>query len=189
MSNYPSGLHLEKRKIQNKIFNLITQKTIYCLGGPDINKYAELFPSCVEKIISYESDSEIYKKQVKNLTNPKVELRFGNILEAPIDPEAFYDLDLMGTIDTCDDIIKKFKDCEFVITLLNGRCKEQIKKIFKSLKEKLVRSYKHSYNINTSNTRECRYVTNKNRYFFTTYYETSPMLMLYKIPKKYYSNN
>lgn len=190
MNNYRTNIqHSQKRVIQGKIFPLINSKTVYGLAGPSVNEYGDLFSNQVDKIISYERDDETFKNQYRKLSHSKIELRKGNITKAPLDCTAFYDLDLMGLASSCGNVINRFKDQSFLITLVNGRCKDKFKLVFEALEEKLVSFYDTTYNLSTGNITKSRIITNKNRYYFEAYKDTCAMFMLYKIPNKYYIND
>lgn len=187
--SYPLTSHCKKREIQRTIYPLVKEEVVYGLGGPFVDEWASLFIN-VRKIFSYENNREIYNKQVEESIDPRITLRFGTIYNAPIRKKGFYDMDLMCTPNTCQDLIYKYKDVTSILyTFVNGRAKNRLEAFFEASEEIVLDRYKIQNHSITGAITECRIVTDKNRWFYKTYKDDCPMFILYKIPKEFYATN
>lgn len=182
---YPD-LHIKKRSIQNELFPLINKSIVYGLAGPDVNEYESLFPKTVNKIISYERNKFIHywqKGHVKE--NSRLIFKLSDINEAPLNKEGFYDLDFMDTVKISGDIIHKFRNQEFMITLVNGRCKNQLDNVFECLEDKIKKKLNVLTHSQTGNMSKALLETEKGHFIaFDTYKDSCPMLTLFKMPKE-----
>lgn len=171
--------HLEKRKLQRATFPMIRKNKIVALAGPNICSYIEMLPLHVREISIWEKDRPTMLTQLMELTDSRSKLsftyNFGDILKAPVEENSFYDLDFCASILTVRDHIKKFKDCQFSVTVSIrpvGK-QESLNMFFEIIGEKI------SYNIIGA---ESGFVTTSgnNQYFYSFYMDSSPMLNIFK---------
>jgi hypothetical protein len=109
--------HVKKRAMQRELFPDLKVKTVYTLAGLDIVNYTELYPRTIEKIHSYEQDEGTFALQQVSDLDDRVTLQLGSIITAPIDIRAFYNLDFCCTIDKAFETIRKFRNCQFMVTV------------------------------------------------------------------------
>jgi hypothetical protein len=171
--------HHHKREIQSMLCPKIKRNKAVCLAGPDVDVYLGLLPSWVKTIKIWENDNEMVLLQIKEMQSMKrkgVVITCGNIIDAPIDLEAFYDLDFCRTIRSMAPIITKFKDCAFSTTLSLRRStkKETLDKFIEAVEEEKVALLPYGkFNM---------LKTNLNEYLYKAYDDGSgPMLNIFKL--------
>lgn len=160
-----------KRQTQSKILEHIKQKNLITLGGSNFANYLSLIPKCVEHITSYEMDQQEYISQLIDIHNVdrNVNIILGNIMEAEIQENTFYDLDFKCTLPSVAYIIQKFQNCPFSITFSYRPYKiESIPPMFsKIMGEKLIKIEKKGD--------KKLIITNKKAYKYYHYCDKSPM--------------
>jgi hypothetical protein len=149
------------------------------LAGPDINQYIDRLASegCKQFEI-YENDSQTFMSQVFNIKRP-VRMVYGDILAADADKDdTLYDLDFCKTVVDLKPHISKFNK-NFMMTFsirVKGGIETTIDTFFKC-RDELVFFTKEI----ESPFNHTEYVTNKGKYLFTCYRDTSPMCTIAKI--------
>lgn len=170
---------MEKRITQDILFPLINKKRLVGLAGPNIEQYLAKVPSSVKTIEIWENDPLVLGKQVDYMvSNPNkgISINFGNVKLAEVDTEdSFYDLDFCCTVRYATEHINRFRSCAFMLTLSNRgiSLSETIETFLRFADEEL--------EIDIPARRYNLLKTNKNTYIYTTYYDTSSMLTIFKI--------
>lgn len=175
IANY--DLHHEKRQIQRHIISLVKKKKLITLGGPNLISYLDMYPQKVKKVEVWENNRQVMIQQMAQLgsiTNREIIYRFGDIINAPVDKSAFYDLDFCKTIKTTHHYLTRFKDCAFSVTFANRFCsvRETISTLLDAVGERVIYNVPHpQFNL---------LKTNKNEYLYAHHVDSTQMTTIFK---------
>lgn len=156
---------------------MVKQRKVIALGGPNLRTYIGKFPKNVKYISIWEKNRATMLLQLPQLRKSglNIQYNFGDIINAPVDKDAFYDLDFCGSILSVNEYIEKFKECPFSITLSIrpvGKLKT-INLFLEATGEQLVSDTVNPlYHILT---------TSGNSYLYTMYTDSSPMIQIFKL--------
>jgi hypothetical protein len=179
MLKYTYANATQKQRVRDFLISQFKFESVVGLAGPDINQYIDRMVSegCKEFDI-YENDVRTFMSQVHNLQKP-VHMIYGDILEADADRDnTLYDLDFCRTVSYLTPHIKKFNK-NFMMTFsmrMRGGTDTTIRTFFECRDE--VVFFKRTFE---SPIKHTEYITNKGKYLFTTYRDTSPMCCFAKV--------
>lgn len=169
-----------KREVRDFLFSLFVDmhlRKIVGLAGPNIQDYIDY---CKSKGFTefeiYEKDGLVAMHQLIHLKD-RVQLNLNDILHADADQlNTFFDLDFCGTVRYLKDHIAKFKD-RFIMTFSSRvPLEETISTFFGVREEKIIRT-----NVKLSPIKHTEYITNKGKYIYAHYRDTTPMCCIAKI--------
>jgi hypothetical protein len=170
-----------KKQVREFLFSQFADlhlRKIVGLAGPDINDYLEFCKSKgYDEFEIWENHTPTLIKQIKELRSSKVELKYGNILNASEDRHnVLFDLDYCVTIRYMHDHIKKFKD-RFIMTFARRvRDEETINSFFSARGESILSKIeKMTPLLHTI------YESTGGKYIFVNYRDTSNMCCIAKI--------
>tara|TARA_R110000868_G_scaffold106086_3_gene291109 strand:- start:2565 stop:3107 length:543 start_codon:yes stop_codon:yes gene_type:complete len=169
----------QKQKVRDFLLAKFKFEHVVGLAGPDINQYIDRLASegCKEFEI-YENDSQTFMSQVFKINKP-VHMIHGDILSADADKDnTLYDLDFCRTVSYLGPHIRKFNK-NFIMTFsmrIKGGTNATIKTFFECRDEIIF--FKRQFDSPVNHT---EYITNKGKYLFTIYRDTSPMCCFAKI--------
>lgn len=185
MTTYTQSLTKKAERTQKKLvreflFSFFTDmqlNKIVGLAGPNISDYLNFLKSKgFSEFEIYELDTLTAIHQLNNL-NGKISLKLGDIIQAnPDEPNTLYDLDYCVTVRHMKEHIAKFKN-NFIMTFARRvPLAETIGTFFNARNERII----------TSSTKDSPieheiYVTNKGRYVYVPYRDTSPMCCFAKV--------
>lgn len=147
------------------------------LAGPNIKDYLNFLRSKgFNEFEIYEMDALTAIHQLTNL-NGRITLKLGDILQAnPDEPNVLYDLDYCVTVRYMKEHIAKFKN-NFIMTFARRvPLAETIGTFFTVRDEKVIKTYVYDSPVNHT-----VYETNKGKYIYAPYKDTSPMCCFAKI--------
>lgn len=175
MINYDS--HVQKRNIQKKLLPLVKKRRVVALAGPNILSYVDMLPKQVREVEIWENDGDTMLMQLSELhkiKGRKVTYRFGDVINADVRDDTFYDLDFCRSMKYAHRYIAKFKDCSFMITCSNRDSSFELtgEMFLLSIKEMLV--YKMPYG------QFDLIKTDKNDYLYAIYRDTQHMTSIFK---------
>lgn len=169
----------QKQKVRDFLLAKFQFENVVGLAGPDINQYIErlLSEGCKEFEI-YENNSQTFMSQISKLDKP-VHMIYGDILNADAEKDdTLYDLDFCGTVAYLKSHIRKFNK-NFIMTFsmrVKGGKDATIRTFFECRDE--IVFFKRQFDSPISHT---EYITNKGKYLFTVYRDTSPMCCFAKV--------
>lgn len=170
-----------KKKVRNFLIKKFNFDEVVGLAGPDINEYINniRFKDC-NKIRIYETSASTLYKQLTEINTSKKEisLSYSDIYNAVPNKEGvLYDLDFCATARSLKDHIKKFKD-NFIMTFSLRKCgfKETIDIFFKARRETVLSTVKK-----LSPIPHTIFNTNKGKYIYCAYHDTTTMCCIAKI--------
>lgn len=108
------------------------------------------------------------------MVNRKITYRFGNIVNADLNKNAFYDLDFCNRVYSVVDILDKFRDQKFMVTfaLRKDGLQKAVADFVSAVGEKVVSDIPHpQHNL---------LKTNKNDYIYSSYHDSMVMLNIFK---------
>lgn len=178
-------LHEQKRIIQNNVFPLISERKVITLAGPNISAYTSMLPNHVSDIEIWEWDRNTMLKQLSVLPNLKgrnLTYVFGDIINAEVNTDAFYDLDFCGSILSTYYHVQKFKDCKFMLTLSIRPL--TLKKTLKLFLESVGETAYMDISIDEYAKGHHLLQTGENSYIYTQYCDRTPMLTIFKYKKR-----
>jgi len=147
------------------------------LAGPNIQDYLNFLKSKgFNEFEIYEMDKITAIHQLTHL-NGRVALKLGDILNAnPNEPNVLYDLDYCVTVRHMKEHIARFKN-NFIMTFARRvPLTETIGTFFTVRDEKVVKTYVYDNPVNHT-----VYETDKGKYIYAPYKDTSPMCCFAKI--------
>lgn len=172
-STYVNARH--KKYIRE--YNIPVGSHVIGLPGPDFLDYVRDFKTKGYKRLDlFENEPSIFVKQANDLQtlNPLgITLSFGNILQAPLLQDVFYDMDLCCQIITAKEIVQKFNIVPTIFTF-----SEMMVKKFSTIPiflEYVGEDLQRVYQINDN---EQLVITNKHNYSIKCYCDTSPMITI-----------
>jgi hypothetical protein len=169
----------QKQRVRDFFLAKFKFEHVVGLAGPDINQYIDRLAAegCKEFEI-YENDSYTLMSQLYNLKTP-VHIVYGDILDADADKDdTLYDLDFCRSVNNLTPHIRKFNK-NFMMTFsirVKGGVQTTIDTFFKC-RDELVFFTKEI----ESPFNHTEFITNKGKYLFTQYQDTSPMCTIAKI--------
>lgn len=168
-----------KRTVREFLISKFKFETVVGLAGPDINEYIEYMSSkgCKNFEI-FENHPDIIVKQLSTLnTTANVTLKYDDIIKAESDkPNTLFDLDFCITVKSLKEHIKSFKN-NFIMTFsVRFGIEKTIIEFFKEREENIF-SRKSIF----SPLYHTIINTDKGKYIFITYKDTSPMCCFAKI--------
>jgi hypothetical protein len=166
-----------KKAIREFLFSYFQYNSIVGLAGPDINHYINW---CKSKGYSdfeiWENEPAVVMKQLTEVKHP-VRYRFGNILEATPQKDVLLDLDYCVSVRYMKEHIKKFAN-NFIMTFSTRiGVKETINKFFKFRGEPVIKQYEFE----GPGLQNIVFTTDRGKYLFLTYFDTSAMCCFAKI--------
>lgn len=166
-----------KKAVRDFLFSYFRFNSVVGLAGPDINDYLDFCKSRgFNDIEVWENKSDVMIKQLSEAKAP-VRYKFGNILEADLNKDVFYDLDYCVTVRHMKEHIQKFRD-NFIMTFsIRVSIEETIEKFFGFRGESVI----SQRNIEGPGVRNILFQTNLGKYLFITYHDTSAMCCFAKI--------
>ena len=169
-----------KKEVRDFLFSFFTDmqlKRIVGLAGPHIQDYIEFCKSKgYTEFEIYEKDGITAIHQLVNLRDC-VSLKFKDILDAsPNEPNTLYDLDYCVTVRHMKEHIAKFQN-NFIMTFARRvPLAETIGTFFSVRDENIVKTYVYGNPIDHT-----VYETDKGKYVYVAYKDTSPMCCFAKI--------
>jgi hypothetical protein len=169
----------QKQKVRDFLLAKFKFEHVVGLAGPDINQYIDrLAAEGCKQFEIYENDSHTLMSQVYNLKTP-VHMVYGDILDADADrDDTLYDLDFCKTVVNLKPHIRKFNK-NFMMTFsmrVKGGADTIISTFFECRNE--IVFFTRQFDLPIKHT---EYNTNKGKYLFTSYRDTSPMCCIAKI--------
>ncbi len=167
---------VNKKQVREFLFSHFPFNSIIGLAGPDINHYINWCEAKgFEEIEIWEISPDVMINQIMNIKHP-VNMKFGNILNAEVKKNVLYDLDYCVTVKYMRDHIQKFVD-NFIMTFsLRAGLDYTINKFFKDRKETIIKTVDKS-----SPVIHKIFTTDKGKYIYTPYFDTSAMCCIAKI--------
>jgi hypothetical protein len=169
-----------KKEVRDFLFSFYTDmqlNKIVGLAGPHIQDYINFCKSKgYTEFEIYEKDGLTAMHQLIQLKD-SVQLKLKDILEAnPNEPGTLYDLDYCVTVRHMKEHIAKFKN-NFIMTFARRvPLTETIGTFFTVRDEHVIKTYVYDNPINHT-----MYHTNKGKYIYAPYKDTSPMCCFAKI--------
>lgn len=167
----------KKKMVRDYLFSYFTFNKIVGLAGPDINVYLDFCKSKgFDDVEVWENEPAVMMKQLSEAKAP-VRYKFGNILEADLNKDVFYDLDYCVSVRYMKEHIQKFKD-NFIMTFSTRiGVQETMEKFFQFRGEPIV----NQYDVEGPGLRNILFQTTLGKYLFVTYFDTSAMCCVAKI--------
>ena len=171
----------KKKEVREFLFSLFADlqlRKIVGLAGPDINDYLKFCKSKgYEEFEIWENHVPTLMKQIRELRTSKVELKYGNILNASEDRHnILFDLDYCVTVRHMNDHIKKFKD-KFIMTFARRVKDEETISSFFSIRGETILSKLDR----VTPLLHTIYESTGGKYIFINYRDTSNMCCIAKI--------
>ena len=169
-----------KKEVRDFLFSFYTDmqlNKIVGLAGPHIQDYINFCKSKgYTEFEIYEKDGLTAMHQLIQLKD-SVQLKLKDILEAnPNEPSTLYDLDYCGTVRYLKKHIAKFQD-KFIMTFSQRiPLQETIDTFFSVRDEKVIKTY-----VKTSPIKHTEYHTNKGKYIYAGYRDSSAMCCIAKV--------
>jgi hypothetical protein len=169
-----------KKEVRDFLFSFYTDmqlNKIVGLAGPHIQDYINFCKSKgYTEFEIYEKDGLTAMHQLIQLKD-SVQLKLKDILEAnPNEPGTLYDLDYCGTVRYLKEHIAKFQD-KFIMTFSQRiPLQETIDTFFSVRDEKVIKTY-----VKTSPIKHTEYHTNKGKYIYAGYRDSSVMCCIAKV--------
>lgn len=164
----------KKIAVRDLLLSNFNLTKIVGLGGPDIDRYIDRVQRKGFMNISiWEMNRHIMLIQLQKLmfyTN--ITYNFGDILNAPLRDDVLYDLDFCCHIETVKAHIEKFRS-NFLVTV-----SERGKPKFSSIEQFICYRREQILCTDLINADQRIVTTEKGKYLFTTYYDTSLMLII-----------
>jgi len=139
--------------------------------------YLQLLPKRIKTVEIWENNRKIMMMQMNQLHNVKdryISYRFGNIGQAGLYKDTFYDLDFCCNVETASKEIEKFRNQDYSITLCLRACplEKTIEDFTNLIGEKIIADIPHpQHNL---------LKTNKSDYIYTTYFDSVQMINIFK---------
>jgi len=176
-----SGEQRRKKEVRHFLFSLFADmelNNIVGLAGPNIRDYIEFCKSKgYTEFEIYEKDGLTAIHQLVHLEEGGIQLNLKDIIHAvPDKPNTLYDLDFCATVRHLKEHIVKFKE-RFIMTFAQRVSKEEtISTFFDEREEKILeeRTNKHPL-------KHTEFITNKGRYIYVSYKDTTPMCCFAKV--------
>lgn len=171
-------IHLEKREVQKMIIPLIKKRKLVTLAGPNLASYLSMYPPRIKNVEVWEKNRRVamYHQipQLLSISGKNIVCNIGDIINAKVDKNAFYDLDFCATIKTTVPYLEKFRDCAFSATFSNwwSSIESTIENFLRGVGETKILDIPHpQFNL---------LKTNKNNYLYTTHVDTTNMTTIFK---------
>ena len=169
----------EKRVIQGRLLPMVKKPRLVALAGPNILSYIELYPPGVKYVQVWENNAKIMLTQIRELTSKPspariIDYRYGDIIDAEVRKDTFYDLDFCFTIKKARDYVHKFCHGAFTATFSTRASSVDytIQTLLEILGDKPILNIPHPY-YNLLNTE-------KGKYMYTAYWDQGPMISIFK---------
>jgi hypothetical protein len=176
----PSSKRTKKKEVRDFLFSFFMDmelNKIVGLAGPNIQDYIEF---CKSKGFTefeiYEKDGLTAMHQLVQIKD-KVHLHLKDIIHSNVEEQhTLYDLDYCGTVRYLKEHIAKFKE-RFIMTFsCRVPLEETLSTFFNTRQETILETH-----TNQNPIKHTEYITDKGRYIFALYKDTTPMCCFAKI--------
>lgn len=167
-----------KRVAREFLFSKLKGDNIIGLAGPNINEYLE-WCNKFKNVEIWEKDNKILLHQFSTIhTSKKVEFHFGDIITAEPQQNTVHDLDFCCTIKNISNEIKKFNNYIMTFSLRGVSQDVTIHTFFNKIDERVIK-----YTSSNNPINHIIFTTNKGKYIYLTYRDSSPMCCFLKLSK------